>query len=72
MENLELVEFDSEEATNLFIDLSAIAKGYAVIVAEKLSSLGCKDWFMDIGGESFAKGQNQAGTPEDWNRSSKS
>ena len=49
---------------NLFIDLSAIAKGYAVDrVAEKLSSLGCKDYLVDIGGESFAKGQNQAGTP---------
>ena len=45
-------------------DVSAVAKGYAVDrVAEKLSSLGCKDYLVDIGGESFAKGQNQAGTP---------
>jgi len=65
MENLELASNSIvKKQPNLFIDLSAIAKGYAVDrVAEKLSSLGCKDYLVDIGGESFAKGQNQAGTP---------
>ena len=64
MENLELASNSIvKKQPNLFIDLSAIAKGYAVDrVAEKLSSLGCKDYLVDIGGESFAKGQNQAGT----------
>ena len=65
MENLELASNSIvKKQPNLFIDLSAIAKGYAVDrVAEKLSSLGCKDYLVDIGGESFVKGQNQAGTP---------
>ena len=65
MENLELASNSIvKKQPNLFIDLSAIAKGYAVDrVAEKLSSLGCRDYLVDIGGESFAKGQNQAGTP---------
>ena len=65
MENLELASNSIvKKQPNLFIDLSAIAKGYAVDrVAEKLSSLGCKDYLVDIGGESFAKGQNRAGTP---------
>ena len=64
MENLELASNSIvKKQANLFIDLSAIAKGYAVdMVAEKLSSLGCKDYLVDIGGESFAKGRNQAGT----------
>jgi thiamine biosynthesis lipoprotein len=39
------------------IDLSAIAKGYAVDqVAEKLSSLGCKNFLVEVGGEVRARG----------------
>ena len=41
----------------LYVDLSAIAKGYGVdVVAEYLQSIGISDYLVDIGGELRAKG----------------
>ena len=46
------------------IDLSAIAKGYAVDqVAEYLESVGIHDYLVEIGGELRAKGKNAQGVP---------
>ncbi len=40
------------------IDLSAIAKGYAVDqVASALDSLGCQNFLIEVGGEVFARGK---------------
>ena len=66
MKNLELASNSIvKKQSDMFIDLSAIAKGYAVDrVAEKLSSLGCKNYLVDIGGESSTKGRNESG--RDW------
>jgi FAD:protein FMN transferase len=42
---------------DLYVDLSAIAKGYGVdVVAEYLQSIGVNDYLVDIGGELRAKG----------------
>tara|TARA_R110001583_G_scaffold33943_6_gene114602 strand:+ start:9539 stop:10576 length:1038 start_codon:yes stop_codon:yes gene_type:complete len=42
---------------DLYVDLSAIAKGYGVdVVAEYLQSIGISDYLVDIGGELRAKG----------------
>jgi len=47
---------------NLFIDLSAIAKGYGVdAVASYLDSLSIEDYLIEIGGELIAKGLSQRG-----------
>ena len=47
---------------NLKIDLSAIAKGYAVDkVAEYLESQGLKNYLIEIGGELKARGMNYRG-----------
>lgn len=49
---------------DLAIDLSGIAKGYAVDqVAELLESLGATDYLVEIGGEIRARGRNAAGEP---------
>ncbi len=49
-------------ATDVRLDLSAIAKGYAVDrIAEYLSSLGIEDHFVEIGGEIRATGEKAAG-----------
>lgn len=49
---------------DLAIDLSGIAKGYAVdAVAELLESLGATDYLVEIGGEIRARGRNAAGEP---------
>ncbi|HEY5647061.1 MAG TPA: FAD:protein FMN transferase, partial [Pseudomonadales bacterium] len=46
----------------LYIDLSAIAKGYGVDqVAEALMQAGCRDQLVDIGGEVAARGRNPGG-----------
>lgn len=48
------------------IDLSAIAKGYAVdLVSELVESMGFKNYMIDIGGEIYARGLNANG--EYWN-----
>ena len=44
------------------IDLSAIAKGYAVdAVASNLEAAGFKNYFVEIGGEAVARGRKPAG-----------
>lgn len=44
------------------IDLSAIAKGYAVDqVVMALDSLGCRNFLVEVGGEVFARGQRFSG-----------
>jgi len=46
------------------LDLSAIAKGYAVDrVAASLTELGYENFMVEVGGEVFAKGQRQSGGP---------
>lgn len=45
------------------IDLSAIAKGYAVDrIGTVLESAGCEDWLAEIGGEVLARGRKPDGT----------
>jgi thiamine biosynthesis lipoprotein len=47
------------------LDLSAVAKGYAVDrAAAALSDAGYEDFFLEVGGEIFAKGGN--GERDDW------
>ncbi|MDX1653647.1 MAG: FAD:protein FMN transferase [Candidatus Competibacteraceae bacterium] len=49
---------------DLYVDLSAIAKGYGVDrVAEHLESLGVEDYLVEIGGELRGRGHNARGTP---------
>lgn len=51
----------SKKVPNLYIDLSAIAKGFGVDqLAEYLESLGVSDYMVEIGGEIRAKGRNKA------------
>ena len=46
------------------MDLSAIAKGYAVDqVAQRIESLGYGSWMVEIGGEVRAHGHNADGVP---------
>jgi len=46
------------------LDLSAIAKGYAVDrVSQSLSELGYINFMVEVGGEVFAKGERQSGGP---------
>ena len=48
----------------MFIDLSAIAKGYAVdLVVERLEAEGEKNLLMEVGGEIVARGVNHSGEP---------
>ena len=49
---------------SVYIDLSALAKGYAVDrVAEHLERLGIKNYMVEVGGELRLKGHNERGTP---------
>lgn len=51
-------------APGLTIDLSAIAKGYAVdAVAAALQGLGLRDFFVEVGGEVVARGSRGGGEP---------
>lgn len=51
-------------ADNLEVNLSAIAKGYAVdLVAEAIESLGYKNYLVNIGGELRAAGKNAEHKP---------
>ncbi|WP_028111800.1 FAD:protein FMN transferase [Ferrimonas kyonanensis] len=46
------------------IDLGAIAKGYGVdVIAEVMRASGHRNFLIDIGGELYASGQRQPGTP---------
>ena len=48
-----------KDRPDLYVDLSAIAKGYAVdLVAAYLQSLQIEDYMVEIGGEIQAKGRN--------------
>ncbi len=48
----------------LKIDLSAIAKGYAVdMVAKALDDASCKQYMVEVGGEVFVRGQRAKGGP---------
>ena len=66
-EKLELL--DDPEAVrktrgDLYCDLSAVAKGYAVDrVAEALAGLGERDFMVEVGGEVRAHGANERGGP---------
>jgi thiamine biosynthesis lipoprotein len=49
--------------SDLYVDLSAIAKGYAVdAVAENLLTLGIDHYMVEIGGEVRARGRNARGS----------
>ncbi|MBU2711567.1 FAD:protein FMN transferase [Zooshikella harenae] len=48
----------------VFVDLSSIAKGYAVDkVAEALDSMGINSYLVEVGGELKVKGEKAAGVP---------
>lgn len=54
----------SKQVDGLRLDLSAIAKGYAVdVVAEIVAGAGCENYMVDIGGEMAVAGQNPEGRP---------
>lgn len=66
----ELLEIDSAASTlrkrraEVVVDLSAIAKGFAVdAVASLLADLGVGNYLVEIGGELRAAGTNEEGTP---------
>ena len=49
---------------DLYIDLSAVAKGYATdVLAEQLKEFGFTDFMIEIGGEIYVSGKNPNGTP---------
>ncbi len=53
-----------KEQAQIRIDLSAIAKGYAVdVVAEYLESLGVSGYLVEIGGETRVRGTKRSGEP---------
>jgi thiamine biosynthesis lipoprotein len=53
-----------KDLPGLYLDLSAIAKGYGVdAVAAHLESLGLQNYLVEIGGEVWGKGSNARGTP---------
>ncbi len=54
----------AKATAGVYVDLSALAKGYAVDrVAELYASAGCLDFMVDIGGEIRAAGVNPRGEP---------
>lgn len=64
------IEIDAAGSTvrkldpEVFCDLSAIAKGYAVdLVSETLAAAGYVEHMVEVGGEVRARGLNQAGQP---------
>ena len=64
-DKLELTEAGlTKTHPEVFVDLSAIAKGHAVDrVVSRLASAGAKDVLMEVGGEIVARGSNPAGQP---------
>ena len=53
-----------KKRTDLYIDLSGIAKGFAVDqVAEYLERCGVQNYLVEVGGELRAKGHNARGNP---------
>jgi len=64
----EKISFDENKVVKSFqgveLDLSAVAKGYAVdVVAELLTDKGIENYFIEIGGEVICKGVNDRGGP---------
>ncbi len=64
------IEVDAVRSTirksesEIYCDLSAIAKGYAVDrVAESLTALGVGDYMVEVGGEVRTRGRNAEGEP---------
>ena len=64
------LSFDAQKKTltkdtdDLYVDLSAIAKGFGVDqVAARLEALGFEDFMVEVGGEVRAKGTNERGEP---------
>jgi len=54
----------SKKRPDVYVDLSAIAKGYGVDrMAAALDGLGYTDFMVEIGGEVRAKGRNRSGAP---------
>jgi len=54
----------TKDHPELFVDLSAIAKGYAVdLVVERLEDTGVTDLLMEVGGEIVARGENPQEQP---------
>jgi len=54
----------TKEHPDMYVDLSAIAKGYAVDqVASALDGRGLANYMVEVGGEVRAKGRNAAGVP---------
>ncbi len=57
----ELVKYDPR----LSFDFNAIAQGYSVdVLADFLRKKGCKNFYVEIGGEIYVEGKNQEG--KDW------
>ena len=53
-----------KDRDDIYLDLSALAKGYAVDqVADYLENLGITDYMVEVGGELRLKGRNENGTP---------
>jgi len=53
-----------KDREDIYLDLSALAKGYAVDrVADYLEGLGITDYMVEVGGELRLKGHNERGTP---------
>ncbi len=53
-----------KQRPDISVDLSALAKGYAVDrVAALYGAAGCRDFMVDIGGEMRVAGRNPRGTP---------
>ncbi len=53
-----------KDRPDLYVDLSAIAKGYGVDqLAARVNSVGINDYLISIGGEVRAKGRNGKGQP---------
>jgi len=54
----------AKSAPGVYVDLSALAKGYAVdVLAESYLAAGCSDFMVDIGGEIRAAGRSPRGGP---------
>jgi thiamine biosynthesis lipoprotein len=53
-----------KDLETVYVDLSAVAKGYAVDrVADHLEQLGITNYMVEVGGELRLKGHNERGTP---------
>ena len=62
MTRVRLVSGELSVQAGTYLDLSAIAKGYAVdALAEVLVAGGCRDYMVDIGGEMRLAGKNARG-----------